>query len=213
MKLSEIRKPFFGMVEEILLFKGFEKIKTNDGFEYILKSEQGFNSVTPIINQYDSLFFISLSFGLRINPISEITTQFSDINQEYRSQSTTLNVGFDSLIQYQDNRIKVETPEELITGLGIFKHILQNEAMDFFKKYKTVEDLDKEINRENRPKNYLISEVSQRPFLGLTCAVLNKNSKKQYWEDYYRKSLTGKNQHLINQFEKLTEYLQLNYNL
>jgi len=136
MKLSEIRKPFFGMVEEILLFKGFEKIKTNDGFEYILKSEQGFNSVTPIINQYDSLFFISLSFGLRINPISEITTQFSDINQEYRSQSTTLNVGFDSLIQYQDNRIKVETPEELITGLGIFKHILQNEAMDFLRNIK-----------------------------------------------------------------------------
>lgn len=212
MKLSEVKKPFLGMVEDLLLVKGFEKIKTNDGFEYVLKSEYGFNSVTPIINHYNPLVYISLSFGLRINAVSEITTLFSDISEEYRSQSTTLNLGFDSLTGYSDNRIKIETSEELIDGLAILKRVLENGAMDFFSKYKTIEDFDKEINRENRPKNYLISEVSQRPFLGVTCAILNNNPGAVYWGNYYKKSLVGKNPHLINQFEKLMDYLHLKHN-
>ena len=211
MKKAEIRKPLLEMVESITVPLGFEKRKTNEGYEYVKKSANGFISVIPIIYQYSTLFFVSIGFGIRINEMSKITLLFSDINPEFWDEATTINCGFSDLVQYDDNRIKVETPEELSSALEILKNVLANEAMEFFKKYETVESIDAEVNRENLPKDSIFFGVSVQPFLGLTSAVLNKNPKAKYWENYYKEKLINANQHIKNQYEKLVDHLNENY--
>ena len=60
MKKSEVRKPFLEMVESVVIPIGFVKQKTNEGYEYIKKDINGFVGIIPCIDQYDTLFFISL---------------------------------------------------------------------------------------------------------------------------------------------------------
>ena len=113
MKKAKIKKVFIEMLDEKLLNEGFMKIKTNEWIEYEKQREWGFNKITPIINQYSSLFFISLGFGLRINEISQITSLYLDINPDFLKEATTLNFGFNSLNYFEDSRIKVENEDNL----------------------------------------------------------------------------------------------------
>jgi hypothetical protein len=71
MKKTEIRNQFLEMIEGVAIPKGFEKQKTNEGYEYIKKNPNGFVGIIPFINQYDTLFFISLAIQLRIHEVSK----------------------------------------------------------------------------------------------------------------------------------------------
>lgn len=211
MKKSEVRKPFLEMVESVVIPIGFVKQKTNEGYEYIKKDNYGFVGIIPCIDQYDTLFFISLAFQLRIHEVSEILVCINNISNEFKDGYPSLSFGLNSLVEIEDNRIKAETPEELADALKFLKNVLEKEGVVFFESIKSVDELDKEINRENRHKDLYCNEISIRPFVGLTSAVLNKNPQSKYWENYYREKLKCANQHIKNQYEKLVEYLKNNY--
>ena len=61
------------------------------------------------------------------------------------------------------------------------------------------------------PQNSMFNGVSVRPFIGLICAVLNRNTRSKYWLDFYRKYMLNANQYLKNQYEKLVDYLKEKY--
>lgn len=204
MKISEIRTPLLKMLEQTLIPIGFEKRKTNEGYEYINNTNHGFIGVTPFINQYDKLFFISLSFQIRLNAVSEILVHINNISNEYKETYPTLSFGINSLIKSEDNRIKVETPEDLQEALNLLKKVLENEALRILNQIKSIDDLDKEMNRENRPKDLYTNNAHM---IGLIAAVLNKNPNWQYWENYYREKIQNSNQHVKNQYEKLVVFL------
>ncbi|GAB6120135.1 hypothetical protein [Dysgonomonas termitidis] len=208
MKKAEIRNPFLKMIEYHLLPVGFEKKKTNEGSEYLLKTKSGFNCVTPIINQYGSVFYISMAFAIRIDEVSVILSFINNIHDEFE-EFPTINCGFSHLITYDDNRIRVENEEEFNEALKMLSHILENEALDFFEKYKTTADIDKDMNRFNRPKDAFYND--NRELIGLISAVLNKNPQAKYWENYYRESIQKMNQYTKDQYEKLVSYLKENY--
>lgn len=211
LKKAEIKKAFIEMLDDQLISKEFVKNKNNEWVEYVKMTEWGFNKVTPVINQYSTLFYISLGFSIRIKSASDILAFLNNISDEYINDYATIGGGFHYLIPYPDNRIKVESQTELKNALSLFKGILDNEATVFFNKYKTVASIDLEVNRENLPKKSLFEDVSVQPFVGLTSAVLNKNPQSKYWENYYREKLKSANQHIKNQYEKLVEYLKNNY--
>jgi RNA processing factor Prp31 len=96
----------------------------------------------------------------------------NNISDEFKDD---LSFGINSLVGVEDNRIKVETLEELADALKSLKNVLEKEDMVFFESIKSVDELDKEINRETRPKDLYCNEISIRPFVGLASAVLNKN--------------------------------------
>jgi hypothetical protein len=212
-KKVEIKKVFVGMLDSQLISTGFSKVKNNEWVEYVKKTEFGFNRVTPVINQYSTLFFISIGFSIRINDISNIISFFKDVNPNYLEEATTINCAFDSLIKYDDSRIKVESMEELEDAIKLFKGVLEKEANVFFEKYTSVASIDNEVNREDLSKNSVFYGVSVQPFLGLTSAVLNKNPKSKYLENYYREKLVNANQHIKNQYEKLVVYIKETHGL
>jgi hypothetical protein len=195
------------MLDSQLISNDFIKVKNNEWVEYIKKTELGFNRVTPVINQYSNIFFVSFGFAIRINVISEIIATINNISDEFKADYTTIGGGFQHLIKFEDSRIQVESIEELETALKIFEGVLENEAKLFFDKYKTVQDIDVELNREDRPKDFL----SDFHMVALTSAVLNKNPKAKYWEEFYREKIKNYNQHIKNQYEKLVVYLTDNY--
>lgn len=206
-KKAEIKKEFVEMLDYQLISNGFIKIKNNEWVEYEKKTDFGFNRVTPVVNQYSNLFFVSIGFSIRISNISKITSLFKDINPNYLEEATTINCAFDSLTKYDDSRIKVESVEELENAIKLFKGVLEHEAKDFFEKYTSVPSIDMEVNREDLPKNSVFYGVTVQPFLGLTSAYLNNNPRTKYWENFYREKLINANQHIKNQFEKLVIYL------
>jgi hypothetical protein len=211
MKKAEIRTPFFKMVEEIILPKGFIKQKNSEGYEYVKQRDNGFIVVNPMIWSYSPLFFISLGFTVRINEMSQILAFINNISDEFSDEYPTTSTDIRSLVQVEDERIRVETEDDLLQGLKFLKEILENQGLQFFKNFQTIADFDKDFNRLNRPKDLHCSEVSTRPFIGLISAVLNNNPQAKYWENYHRESLQNKNKYLKNQYEKLVNYLKENY--
>jgi hypothetical protein len=200
------------MIDDSIVILGFKKQKNKAGDNYVRYINNGYDGVIPLIDQYGTLYYIYLVFQLRIDEISTILVNVNNIGNEYKSEYPTLGFGLISLMGADDNRIKVETPNELENALNTLKNILENEAMHFFEKIQSVADLDKEMNRNNRPKDLFCHEID-RPFVGLISAVLNNNPQKNYWEEYYRDKLKNVNQYVKNQYERLVEYLKQNYDL
>ena len=211
MKKAKIKKVFIEMLDEKLLNEGFMKIKTNEWIEYEKQREWGFNKITPIINQYSSLFFISLGFGLRINEISQITSLYLDINPDFLKEATTLNFGFNSLNYFEDSRIKVENEDNLKFAIKMLADVIDNEALAFFEKYRTASDIDRDVNKIDLPSNSIFYGVRIQPFIGLTSSVLCKSTESKFWEDFYRRRLIDANQHIRNQYEKLVLHLKENF--
>ena len=207
MKKAEIKTPFFKMVEEIVLPQGFIKQKNSEGYEYIKKRDNGFIAVNPMIWSYSPLFFISLGFACRINEISQILAHIDNISDEFKDNYTTVGFDIRSLVQVQDERIRVETEEDLQKGLFFLKGVLENQGLPFFENFQTIADFDKDFNRANRPKDLYAHQES----IGLISAVLNKNPQAKYWENYYRESIQKMNQYTKSQYEKLVSYLKKNY--
>ena len=206
-KKAEIKKSFIEILDKQLLSSGFLKEKNNEWLEYKKNTDFGFNRITPVIKQYSNLFFVSLGFSIRIDVISDILSTISNISDEHKLDYPTISYGFNYLISSPESRIQIESKEELDEALNLFNEILEKEAIVIFGKFQSVEFFDKEINREDLPKNSVFYGVSIQPFLGITSAVLNKNPKTKYWESYYREKLINANQHLKNQYEKLVIYL------
>jgi len=211
MKKIEIQKPFFEMIENTTCSLGFKKQKNKAGYKYARPILNGYNGIIPLITQYDTLFFISVAFQLRIDDISKILIYIENVGEEFQEEYSTFSFGIIYFDKYTDDRFRIETFEELDNALKTLKNIIEESALVFFENFKTIADIDKEMNKNNRPKDLYCNEISSRPFVGLIAAVLNKNPQAKYWESYYRENLQNKNQHLKNQYEKLVSYLKENY--
>ncbi len=199
-----IREQFDQMVESLVVGLGFKRQKTNGEDEYIKTTDQGFVGIVPIVIQVDKLFYLSLAFKIRIHEISEILCLINNISEEFKQGYSTLSFGIRTLSKNSNNDIKVEKKEDLETALSVFRELIEIKLLPLFERYKSTEDLDREINNENSNDKLHSGDTEQ---VGIIAAFLNKNPRAKYWEDYHRKKLQTKNQFTQNQYEKLVRVL------
>lgn len=207
MKKAEIRKPLLKAVESILLPKGYKKRKSDDTFEYIFKTENGYRSVLPIMRRYGEDAEITMVFSIRIDVVSEIICHIENISEEYRDEAHTFVATISSLGISDRSDIVIRSEKDLEEAIVLIKSVLENQVMLFFEQNQTIADLDKHFNIENLPKDSLFDY----PFVGLICAVLNKNPRVNFFENYYRNRIIKKNEHYKQEYENLVAYLKENY--
>lgn len=199
------------MVQPILEPIGFIKSKEGEDTVFFKPTNYGYKKVPLLIWEYGDLYYISLSFLIRINELNKVFLPYSTFVVKENDESMTLGATIESFGYEGDHKVKVENIEDLGNASKIFNKILKEGAIPFFSKYTSVKSVDEELNRYNRPRDLFCNEITGRPVIGITAAALNHNPEFSFWEDYYRGVLNKSPKIFQDKYEKLVVYLKDNY--
>lgn len=210
MEAREIKDLLNKMVKENVSSLGFVEQKSSEENNFLKMTDYGYNEISPLIWYYGDLYYVSIGASIRINELNNFLNPFLNISESSFVSNSTITAGIKDFGLSQDGRLKVESIDELVGALKELKSVLKIDVLTFFDSIKSVSDLDKELNRESRPKDLYCSEKSKRPFIGIASAFLNNNPRLEYWNNYYRNELMDVNQYLKIQFENLSKYIMGN---
>jgi hypothetical protein len=208
MKGNDISKAMSDIVNPILQPLEFTKYKGSDSIIFHKKTEFGFNEVPLLIWNYGDFFYVSLTFLVQVAALNKVFLPYS--SYVIHEDDKTMTIGADiNMFGYQgDHKIKVETEAELQEALIVLEEILTKSGLTFFENFQTINSIDVELNRMDRPLNLYCHDIVHRPIVGLTAAALNHNPEFELWVNYYRETLLKTTDHRKKKFEDLILYLR-----
>lgn len=210
MKKVDLNKALVNMLDPILLPLGFKKQKAADGLIYRRDTEFGFNDISLLIWLYGDLSYVSLVYSIRIDQLNKIFIPYGEYVIHEKDETITIGVDIQSLGYQGDHKIKVESKEDLTHALQALQKITLEKGLPFFDQFTSVASIDRELNRESRPKNLYCNEIRHRPFIGITAAALNANQNFSYWEKFYREKLKNDIPQANEKYEALVKHLKEN---
>jgi|GEM_PF-4001426 len=202
-EIIKVFDPFLGAMN----FESFE-----DGIDkiYIQKTSYGYNKLDFSMSNRRCIGF-SLDFYIRINDINTICNSY---NPNYVDTAYDTNPTLSAWLKdfgFSQFQFFPETKDELTKSLLYLKDMIIEYIIPFFEKYDSVNAIDLELNRINRPANLYINDTFSRPFVAITAAALNKNTEFNYWENYYRKVLKNDIPKARQGYEDLVSLLKEKY--
>ncbi|NII28407.1 hypothetical protein HB364_25215 [Pseudoflavitalea sp. X16] len=203
-----VNKALLDMAQPVLEPLGFKKKKGTDGWTFLKVTDFGYNEVILPVWQYGAISYVGAFFMVRLDVLNKVFLPFSSFVVKEDDQSMTLGADIGTFGYKDDHKIKTETPEELAAAIEMLKGMMVDQGLPFFERFTTVADVDKEFNRENRPKGLYCHDITQRPVVALTAAALNKNPAFDHWEKYYREALQQATPVLKEKYERLVVHLR-----
>jgi hypothetical protein len=210
MKKADLNKALVDMLDPIIVPFGFKKQKGGDGLIFRRNTGFGFNDISLLIWLYGDVSYVSLAYSIRIDQLNKIFIPYGEYVIHEKDETITLGVDIQTLGYQGDHKIKVESEEDLTNALQALQKITIEKGLSFFDQFTSVESIDRELNRENRPKNLYCNEIRHRPFLGITAAALNNNQNFSYWENLYREKLKNDIPQAKEKYEALVKHLKEN---
>lgn len=208
MTKNDISKAMIDIASPILQPLGFAKYNGSDSIIFHKKTEFGFNEVPLLIWNYGDFFYVSLTFLVRINALNKVFLPYSSYVVHEEDKTMTIGADINTFGYQGDHKIKVETEAELQGALIVLEEILTKNGLTFFENFQTINSVDVELNRMNRPLNLYCHDIVHRPIVGLTAAALNHNPKFEFWVNYYREMLVTTTDHRKKKFEDLVLHLR-----
>lgn len=201
---------FIENVEPFFISEGFQFVKSMESFtkkfhygEYRFRIEK----ITSGLN-------INLHYGIRFNIVEKVLGQIYGVKVSKSSNTIFINC-FNSLQNKDLASFFVQTEEEILKGFEKVTLVYQGYALPYYKKYTTIESLEKLI-RENIDKddkrgnlkyhNYVLDAA----FTGLIAARLIGENKyladKSYYYDFIKRN---RNERTFNEFKEYVKKLDV----
>lgn len=169
----------------------------------------GFQSVIFSPSEYDEELWLEVNLGIRINLIEDLAQQFLDNHRPYQQDAMTLITSIGKLSNNKYFHYKIAQKDDLFYACEEIKKFMETTGFQFLNDNSSITAMDALLNeRPNKPSKFLYNQA-HRCFKGITAAKLVHNPIFLDLVDAYRKFLqkTGSKQPLINQYDKLTNYL------
>ncbi|MGB0523298.1 MAG: hypothetical protein ACPGJS_10090 [Flammeovirgaceae bacterium] len=169
----------------------------------------GFQSVIFSPSAYEGELWLEVNLGIRLNMIEELAQQFLDNHAPYQQDALTLVASIGKLSDNKYFHYKIAEKDDLYYACEEIKRFMEDTGFEFLNTHSSISAMDELLNdRPNKPSKFLYNQ-SHRCFKGITAAKLVHNPIFLDLVDAYRKFLqkTGTKHSLINQYDKLTNYL------
>ncbi len=170
----------------------------SDGFEYIKsrqriikKHSMGFDVIYARVIDYNPLFWIESSIGIRINKVEDIVNQFLDErfqNPEFNHLSTTEGTSYAAMTGIDDD-VEVNNEDELNNAIQDIIKVMKEKGLHFFEKHRNLENLNlykkKGILEDTMGGAYVLTNLMQ----SLTLMKLCNDSDFDKLSIQYKKGL------------------------
>ena len=208
MRTQKIVKEIHRLLLPTLAAKGFDGYESKDNYNiyYTRLMKGGWHRVIIGLNGRPGELIPIFGLQVRIDRIIDLLYPVDFIG--HGDQSVVIG---NMVSRYSNGQefswiFKLEDVHKPVQYLIDF---LEREGFGWLERYTSVDDIDKELNRPDRPRDLFISETN-RWYKGLVAAVLNKNPEAAYWHGYYRNCVVAYNSFspvMLNKYDELTEML------
>ncbi|UUV20444.1 hypothetical protein [Paenimyroides aestuarii] len=193
MNYSEVKKELKKEFESFLKPLGFKSKSDPQGYNFSCINDIQFLKVGFGVANYIDEFKTSCSIGLGIFPIQKVMFKILDekpvIENDYGS---TLGIRIADYFNVTNYDYKIQTVDDVKEWGKVVKKFYEEYAVPFFKKYNSVDAIDKLLNENPTEKVIYLDDLGWRIIKGLIAAKLNNNPKYNELKDYYKGEVEDK---------------------
>ena len=185
----------------------FDLLPNKKQFRRMLSS--GFQSIIFSPSEFEEELWLEVNLGVRLNMVEDLAQQFLDNHRPYRDEALTIVASIGKLSDNKYFRYKIAQKDDLYFACEEVKKFMTASGFSFLNSHSSIAAIDEVLNdRPNKPSKLLYNQ-SHRCFKAITAAKLVHNPIFLDLVDAYRRYLqkTGSKPNLINQYDKLTNFL------
>ncbi len=207
---SEIQIRIQQALSPLLEANGFAYVEHPKYLQFRKVFEGGFQSCLFTVLEHETVFWIELSVGVRVEIVEKLANQFTLTLKDYHKDSHTILTTYGRIMGNPYYRFKVESEEDLDVACEKMQMFLEEIAFDFMLDNSRISNIDKLINRYPEKPSRFIYNDSHRCIKGVIVAQMAQNPQlntliKAYYIVLQKHPLRDK---MLPQYQKLVKYLR-----